>query len=161
MKRFCNTISNLVIYSLIFISIFFWVKAIRDVDYNIEYTDFSKDEIRNFITSNSIKLKDKKRITNVTMQQMIPSGCLYTIYYIDNNNDKQIEEIARKSETTFRDYIIEYGENLDEKYARISQSAFHMLIIVIIVKFFIIYIYNRKHNLYQENDNEKYKMYYF
>lgn len=161
MKRFCNTISNLVIYSLIFISIFFGIKAIRDVDYNIEYTDFSKDEIRNFITSNSIKLKDKKRITNVTMQQMIPSGCLYTIYYIDNNNDKQIEEIARKSETTFRDYIIEYGENLDEKYARISQSAFHMLIIVIIVKFFIIYIYNRKHNLYQENDNEKYKMYYF
>lgn len=81
MKRFCNTISNLVIYSLIFISIFFWIKAIRDVDYNIEYTDFSKDEIRNFIISNSIKLKDKKRITNVTMQQMIPSGCLYTIYY--------------------------------------------------------------------------------
>ncbi len=146
MKRFFKIISNLLICSLIFISIFFGIKSINNY-YDIEYTDFSKDEIHNFMTRNSIKLKDKKRITNVTITRLIPSGYGYTIYYIDTNNAKQSERIARKSETTFRDYIIKYGENLEEKYIKISQNAFYMLIIVIISKILIIDIYNRKHNL--------------
>ena len=106
----------------------------------MKYSDFSKDTIHDFMSRHNIVLKDSKNITNVTMQHVIPSGYTYTIYYVDINNKKQSEKISRKSETTFKDYMIKNGENLGEKYINICKIAFCILIAIIIFKGIIIRI---------------------
>lgn len=143
MKKVLKIISNVLICLLIVIIIFFTIKRFNTY-YNIEYNDVSKSAIHDFMIRNNVKLKDSKHITNITMIKVIPSGYTYTIYYIDSNNEKQFERISRKSENIFKDYIIQHGENLEQKYSNICKIAFYMLIIIIAIKSIIIYINNSK-----------------
>lgn len=143
MSKFFKITSNLLICLLIFIIIFLTLKRFNGY-YDIKYTDFSKSEINNFISEYNIKLKDNKCITNVTMQRVIPSGYAYTIHYIDSNDKKQHEKISRKSETAFKDFMMEYGENLDKKYNSICKITFYILVSIIILKGIIIHIQNKR-----------------
>ena len=81
------------------------------------------------------------------MVRVIPSGYRYTIYYIDSDNNKQSEAVSRKSETTFKDYIIKNGENLEKKYSNICRNVFYIFVIVMIIKIIIIYRDNKKQKL--------------
>lgn len=146
MKRSLKNIFNILICLLIFIIIFFGFKRFNSY-YNIEYDNDSKGEIQSFIQRNEIKLKAVKYITNITMVRVIPSGYRYTIYYIDSDNNKQSEAVSRKSETTFKDYIIKNGENLEKKYSNICRNVFYIFVIVMIIKIIIIYRDNKKQKL--------------
>lgn len=146
MKINFKNMFNILICLLIFIIIFFEFKRFNSY-YNIEYNNDSKDEIQSFIQRNGIKLEALKHITNITMARIIPSGYCYTIYYIDNDNNKQSEAISRKSETTFKDYIIKNGENLEKKYSNIGRNVLYIFVIVMIIKIIIIYRDNKKQKL--------------
>lgn len=74
---------------------------------------------------------------------MVGHARVYTIYYIDTNNKKQYEKITMKSEQSFKEFIMKYGENLGEKYANICKIAFYMLIFIILLKGIVIRIQNR------------------
>lgn len=143
MKKFFRIVSNLLVYLLICIIIFSAWESFKGL-YNIKYNDFSKNAIHDFILENNIKLKNSRHITNVTMQQIIPSGYAYTIYYIDVNNKKQSEKISRKSETIFKDYMIANSENLGKKYNYVCKIAFYVLICIILLKGFVTRIHNKK-----------------
>ncbi len=144
MKEKLKFIYNSLIIILIFIILFFGIKLIFDADYNIEYNNSSKDEIRNFIRFHNIKLIDCTKITNVTMTHIMPNAYLYTIYYIDSTNKKQSEEISLKSDTSLKDYIIANSENIEEKYINICKIVFYILIVMIIIKAIDTYITNKK-----------------
>lgn len=133
-----------IVYSiLICIIVFSAWKSFRTL-YGIKYDDFSKNAIQDFMLSNNIKLKNSKGVTNVTMEQIIPSGYAYTIYYIDIDNKKQSEQISRKSEITFRDYMFSCGENISERYHNICMTTFYILIFIVVIKSIIIFIHNKK-----------------
>lgn len=146
MKINLKNIFNILICLLIFVMVFFEFKRFNSY-YNIEYNNDSKSEIQSFIQRNGIKLKAVNHITNITMVRVIPSGYRYTIYYIDSDNNKQSEAISRKSETTFKDYIIKNGENFEKKYSNICRNVFYIFVIVMIIKIVIIYRDNKRQKL--------------
>jgi hypothetical protein len=146
MKINFKKISNIFICLLILIIIFFGFKRFNSY-YNIEYNNDSKVEIQSFLQRNGIKLESAKHITNITMVRVIPSGYRYTIYYIDSDNNKQSESISRKSETTFKDYIITNGENLEKKYSNICMGIIYIFVIVMIIKIIIIYRDSKRQKL--------------
>lgn len=132
-----NKIINVSILVLIVIILFSSFNSLTS-SYSIEYNDSSSTYINDLIIRNNIRLNNKKYIRNVYMCRLLPSGYSYTINYIDNNNHKQSITIERKSETIFKDYIIEYGENITNKYINLCKICFCILFLIIFLK--IVYL---------------------
>jgi len=143
LKVFIKKATNILICILILISIISFREGLKGT-YKIKYTDDSKEVISNFISANNVKLKNKVRITNVTMDDLLPYGHRYTIYYIDTNNEKQFEEISRKSDNSLKKYIIQNGEHIGQRYINVSKISMITAICIIIVKAIIVGVKNYK-----------------
>lgn len=143
MRKNIAFLFNLLIYIMIIIIVIYTYKSFGTL-YSIEYSDSSKEEIHNLLLRNNIQVPNCKSIIKVTMERVIPNGYYYTVYYTKNHsNTIHLESFSRESESIFRDYILKYGNNISKKYSNISKIVFLILLLIVIIKYFFIYIINK------------------